>query len=685
MEPSPSLERYRELVKLIRELDYAYYTLAQPTISDHAYDRLYRELLELEQAMPEQRDPDSPTQRVGGKPLEGFDSVAHAMPMMSLDNTYSRDELQAFLQRVAKWLPDQSLEWTVEPKIDGVAISLRYEGGVFVQGLTRGDGTHGDDITQNLRTLRRIPSKLKVETGTAPQVLEVRGEVYMSRAGFLRLNAQRIARGEEPFANARNATAGSLKMLDPHEVAQRPLDIMLYGLGQCHALGQAEPSSQVSLLQSLQTLGLPVSPHHWLCQDSSAIFDALQALELLRPELDYATDGAVIKLNALSLRERVGHTAKAPRWAIAYKFAAEQARTRLRAIAIQVGRTGALTPVAELDPVHVSGSTVSRATLHNAEEIRRKDIRQGDTVIIEKAGEIIPAVVGVVLEDRPADAQPYVFPTHCPECQSMAQQVMAASALGVGWRCPNPDCPAQVRARLEHWCSRGAMDIEGGGAALIEQLVARGLALDVADLYRLTQAELESLDRMGEKSARNFLEGLKASKSRDFWRVLFGLGILHVGAGVAKTLARHAGDMKELMLQSVESLMALDEVGEVIAQSVVSWFEDPQHRRLIARLEAHGVAMLASSGQAGTDASATGLLSGTSWVLTGTLPSLTRQQAAERIEQAGGKVVGSVSRKTDYLLAGEAAGSKLTKAQSLGVKIVDQDAFLQMLESSAEA
>ena len=675
------MERYRELVQLIGQLDYAYYTLAQPTISDHEYDRLYRELVELEETFPEQRDPDSPTQRVGGKPLEGFDSVPHALPMMSLDNTYSRDELQAFLKRLEKWLPDQVLEWTVEPKIDGVAISLRYESGVFVQGLTRGDGTHGDDITQNLRTLRRIPSKLRTSGGSAPEVLEVRGEVFMSRAGFLRLNQQRSARGEDPFANPRNATAGSLKMLDPREVAQRPLDIMLYGLGQCRGLGQAQPSSQLRLLEVLDSLGLPVSPHHWACHGSSAIFDALGSLEALRPELDYETDGAVIKLNQLDLREQVGHTAKAPRWAIAYKFAAEQAQTRLKRITIQVGRTGALTPVAELEPVHVSGTMVSRATLHNAEEIRRKDIREGDQVIIEKAGEIIPAVVRVVTEARSADTTIFQFPTFCPECKTPAQKVVSTGALGVGWRCPNPDCPAQVRGRLEHWCSRGAMDIEGGGSVLIEQLVARGLVLDVADLYRLTQVELESLERMGEKSARNFLAGLEKSKSQDLWRLLFGLGILHVGAGVAKTICRHVRDMQALMSCGLPELVSMPEVGGVIAESVVSWLEDTRNRQLIHRLESAGLTMCSSLFIEADNPSDRHPLAGTTWVLTGTLPTLTRQQACERIESIGAKVVGSVSQKTDYVLAGEAAGSKLTKAQDLGIEVLDEAAFLALLAS----
>jgi len=505
-----------------------------------------------------------------------------------------------------------------------------------------------------------------------PAVLEVRGEVFMSRAGFAKLNEQRLVDGEERFANPRNAAAGSLKMLDPKIVAERPLGVFLYGLGEVSAEATV-PDTQVGVLDWLDALGIPTPENIWTGRSQEDLVASINELDGLRHDLDYETDGAVIKLNNLSLREQCGATAKAPRWAIAYKYAAEQAETVLKNITVQVGRTGALTPVAELEPVFVAGSTVARATLHNEEELARKDIRVGDSVVIEKAGEIIPAVVRVITEKRPKNTKKFVLPKKCPECGSNA----AKDEGEVVWRCPNPDCPAQVRGRLEHFCARNAMDIEGGGEVLISQIVGRGLADDVGSLYKLSLGEVASLERMAEKSAQNFLDGLEASKERDLWRLVFGLGILHVGAGVAKALCRRFRDMDELMDASMKQLVAIDDVGEVIAASVHHWFGDPKNRKLIEVLRK---ARLNFESGIYQDAAAAGPLAGKSVVLTGTLPNLKRHEAAARIEAAGGKVAGSVSKQTDFLVAGEASGSKLAKAEKLGVMVIDEGELLRLCE-----
>ncbi len=685
-----ALERHAELARLIRAHDHAYYVEARPSISDHEYDRLYRELADLEKAFPELATPDSPTQRVGGKPVSEFKPFRHAIPMMSLDNTYSQGEVREFVTRVQKLLPGQTLEWLVEPKVDGLAINLRYEKGLFTTGATRGDGTTGDDITLNLRTIRSLPLRLNAagkkgtpdlfEAAGIPDVLEVRGEVYLPKAGFNKLNAEREAAGEEPFANPRNAAAGSLKQLDPRITAQRPLDIVLYGLGQTvwgSAAPGSAPGAQQDLLRWLATLGFKTPEKTWLCRSVDELLAAIAELDQVRPAFGYETDGAVIKLNRFDWRDQIGATAKAPRWAMAYKYAAEQARTRLKDITIQVGRTGALTPVAELEPVFLAGSTISRATLHNEDELRRKDIRVGDTVIIEKAGEVIPAVVGVVLEKRPADARAYPFPKTCPECGSPAARSANADEdeLGVVWRCMNHDCPAQLRGRLEHWCARGAMDIEGGGEVLVAQLVKAGLVHDVADLYALNLLQVASLERMGAKSAQNFLDGVEASKRRDLWRLLFGLGILHVGAGVAKALARHFATLDDLARATVDDLTRVPDIGEVIARSIVKWFAEPRNRQLLEKLRAAGLNLASALARTGA---AQGALAGRTFVLTGTLPHLTREQATARIEALGGKVSGSVSKKTDYVLAGAEAGSKLEKAQTLKIRILTEDDFLRL-------
>ena len=668
--------RHAELAETIRGHDYAYYVEAKPSISDREYDRLYHELREIEAKFPDLLTPDSPTQRVGGAPIKSFHPVQHLLPMMSLDNTYSEDEVRQFLARVERLLPNEPLDFVVEPKVDGVAVSLRYEEGVLAIGATRGDGTTGDDITSNLRTIRSLPLNLCGRLKDCPRMLEVRGEVYLPTAQFARVNAERLAASEEPFANPRNAAAGSLKQLDPRAVAKRGLDAVIYGLGFLE--GAERPPTHDAVLDWFKHLGFKTPERTWHCRSEADLLGAIRELDKLRHSFRYQTDGAVVKLNRFALREKIGVTSKAPRWAIAYKYESEQAETKLNAITIQVGRTGALTPVAELEPVRLAGTVVKRATLHNEDELHRKDIRIGDTVTIEKAGEIIPAVIGVVLTKRTGAEKVFEFPKECPECGSNISRG-AIGGEAVVWRCTNPDCPAQVRGRIEHWCARGAMDIEGGGEALVRQLVASGLVRDVADLYKITLDELMTLERMGEKSAQNFLDGVVASKSRDLWRVLFGLGILHAGAGVAKSLGRHFANMEDLAAASFEQLTNTEDVGEVIAQSLFDWFADGRNRRLVERLRGAGVNMQSSLYQPSAPA---GAFAGKTFVLTGALPTLKREEAAAKIEALGGKVSASVSKKTDYVVAGEEAGSKLEKAQKLGVKIIDEAALLKLCASA---
>jgi DNA ligase (NAD+) len=676
-------KRHAELAEEIRRHDYAYYVLAQPTISDLAYDRLYRELADLEVRFGQLIGPDSPTQRVGGEPLKEFKPVQHLEPMYSLDNTYSQSELREFVNRVQRLLPGEMLEWVVEPKIDGVAINLRYDKGVLTCGATRGDGTTGDDITANLRTIRSIPTRLRAvppEAGrpakVIPELLEARGEVYLTKAGFAKLNAQRNAAGEEPFANPRNAAAGSLKQLDPRIVAERPLDVILYGLGRVQG-GDEGPQRHDEMLGWLKELGFKTPGRVWHCRTADELEAAIGELDKARGSFPYGTDGAVVKLNSYPQRERLGFTAKAPRWAIAYKYAAEQAQTVLKGVTVQVGRTGALTPVAELEPVLLAGSTISRATLHNEDYIRQKDIRVGDTVTIEKAGEVIPAVVDVVLTRRTGKEAPFRFPRTCPECGSRVSRAAgtAEGDEGVVWRCLNPDCPAQVRGRIEHWCSRAAMDIEGGGEVLVRQLVGAGLARDVADLYSLSLPDVANLERMGEKSARNFLDGVEASKQRDLWRVLYGLGILHVGARVAKALGRRFATLDDLFAAGVDQLVQCEDVGEVIARSIVQWHGEGGNKALLERLRKAGVNFKSAACQPSAKG---GPLAGKTLVLTGTLPNLKREEATAKIEAAGGKVSGSVSKKTDYVVAGAEAGSKLEKARKLGVKVIDEAELLRL-------
>jgi len=674
MTNAQALARHAQLVEEIRAHDQAYYVEARPTISDLDYDKLYRELLDLEREFPSLVTPDSPTQRVGEKPVSEFKPSQHLRPMMSLDNTYSQEEVRQFVERVQKLVPGETLDWIVEPKVDGLAINLRYVNGVLTVGATRGDGTTGDDITENLKTIRSLPLRLaKRGRAAIPSTMEVRGEVFLTKEMFARINAERQAAEEEVFANPRNAAAGSLKQLDPRIAAKRKLDIILYGVGEIE--GGSAPATQLELLDWLGGFGFRTPEKRWHCQSVEELLQAIDALDQIRDHFGYETDGAVIKLNSLPLRARIGVTSKAPRWGMAYKYAPEQAETRLKAITIQVGRTGKLTPVAELEPVFLAGTTVKRATLHNEDQIRRLDVLVGDTVVIQKAGEIIPEVVRVVTARRTGAEKAFQFPQQCPECGSKVARGLAADGDAADWRCTNPDCPAQVRGRIEHWCGRGAMDIEGGGEVMAAQLVKKGLVLQVSDLYRLTLAELLTLERMGEKSAQNFLDGIAASKTRDAWRLLFGLGILHVGAGVAKALMRHFPGIEELFAAGANELCEAEDIGDVIAQSLIQWHGDAKNRDLLERLKLAG---LNFSSSLFSKAASGGAFDGKTFVLTGTLPTLSREAATAKIESLGGKVSGSVSRKTDFVLAGEEAGSKLEKAQKLGLRIIDEPEFLRL-------
>ncbi len=671
--PDPSRDQAQRRIETLRteiaEHNQRYYQDAAPTITDQEYDALYRELADLETAHPEFLTPDSPTQRVGGVPLEEFTQIRHRVPMLSLDNTYSEEEVAEFYRRVQKALPGRDVPVVVEPKIDGVAVSLFYENGLLQYAATRGDGVQGDDITQNARTIRTIPPKLR---GNAPEKLEVRGEVFMPRSGFDKFNAARAAAGEPLFANPRNATAGSLKQLDPAMVAKRPLAFIAHSFGLLEA-GHAELHSQSEMFKLLTACGLKISERLWQENTAEGIIKAIHELDAVRHGFEYETDGAVVKVDDFAYRARLGLTSKSPRWAMAYKYQAERAETRLLDIQIQIGRTGVLTPVAILEPVSVSGTTVARATLHNGEEIARKDVRIGDTVAIEKRGEIIPAVILVRTELRKGDEQPFQMPTECPSCGGPVVQ----DPDGVALRCQNIACPAQVRRRLQHFASRGAMDIEGLGEAMVEQLVTHGLVSAIPGIYDLKLEGLVALERMGEKSASNLIEGIEASKRQPLWKLLFGLGILHVGATGARTLAAHFKTIDGIIAAPLEEIRRVSDIGPVVGLSVFEFFENPANRENLERLRTAGLNFGERDPVAASN-SAASALAGKRWVITGTL-SQGREEITEQILEKGGKVSGSLSNKTDYLLAGAEAGSKLEKAKTLGVKVVNETEFRRML------
>ncbi len=660
-----STEARKEIEKLRAEIERhnrLYYVEAAPEISDREYDALLHRLEALEKQFPELATPDSPTRRVGGEPLKGFENVRHTVPMISLANTYNKEELVEFDGRVRKLLKETPYSYVLEPKIDGVAISLRYEDGLLVRAVTRGDGTTGDDVTANIRTIRSIPLRLPA---APPAILEVRGEIYMTRKGFAALNEERQEAGLEPFANPRNACAGSLKQLDPRIVAQRPLDALFYGLGEC----SADFATHQEMLKALAHYGLRITPKHWPCPEISEVLEKLDVLQNMRHDFPFEMDGGVIKVNQRDLYETLGSTAKSPRWAVAYKYEPEQAETLLKEITIQIGRTGVLTPVAELEPVQLAGTVVKRATLHNEDEIKRKDIRVGDRVIVEKAGEIIPAVVRVVTEKRTGKEKPFDMQAACK-----ALGINPIKNEGeVAWRIDDLHHPAMLKRWLTHFASRNGMDIEGLGESIVELLVDAGLVKSPADLYALKKQQLLGLEGFKEKKAQNLIDGIEASKARPFDRILFALGIRHVGSGSARVLAQNFPNIGKLMATDVQTLEEIRDIGPVVGKSICDFFQTSENRKLIERLQAAGV-NFEQTVQAASDEFA-----GLTFVLTGTMESMSREEAGEQIRARGGSVSSSVSKNTSYVVAGEKAGSKLTKAEELGVKVLDEAAFLKLL------
>jgi DNA ligase (NAD+) len=689
VKPTPAQrQRAEELRRLLQRAAHAYYVLDAPLMEDPVYDRLYRELVELEQTHPELQTLDSPSQRVGGAPAESFPTVEHRIPLLSLDNAFSIEELEKWYTRLLRELdrlppagsPLPALAMVGELKIDGNALALSYEHGLLVRAATRGDGERGEEITANVRTIASVPLRLDLEV--PPPWLEVRGEALISSSSFMAINAERQARGESLFANPRNACAGTLRQLDPKVVAARRLDFFAYTLhlpqGQA-----AAPRSQWESLQWLQQAGFQVNPHCERCPDLASVEAFFHTWERGRDNLDYATDGVVVKLDDLRLQADAGFTQKAPRWAIALKYAAEEAPSKLRRLVAQVGRTGKVTPVAEFEPVPLAGTSVSRATLHNADRLRELDLHSGDTIVVRKAGEIIPEVVRVLPELRPTGARPLALPSRCPECNSELVREEGEADT----RCVNSSCPAILRASLRHWVSKGALDVEGLGSKLIGQLVERGLVQSIADLYRLDGALLASLERMGEKSATNLVEALTTSKAQPWHRQLYGLGIHHVGEVNAKALAKAFPDVEALRtaaLQEPDRLTAVFGVGPEMAQSLQQWFATPANLALLDQLAAQGFSLARAEQEANPagdqpEGASALPLAGQTFVLTGTLPSLSRRQAQELIEAAGGKVSSAVSRKTSYVVAGEEAGGKLSKAESLGVAVLDEGGLRKLL------
>lgn len=660
MNKSTAQERLEELRQEINRHNWLYHSQDAPEISDAQYDALMRELLELEAQFPDLVSPDSPSQRVGGTILDGFTTVVHPTPMLSLDNAFSPEDLRAFDQRLQRLL-GVAPDYVVELKIDGLAVALEYEDGVFVRGATRGDGTVGEDITANLRTIRALPLRLK-----EPVSIRVRGEAFMPRPAFEALNRVREEQGQPLFANPRNAAAGSLRQLDPKIAASRQLDLFVYTLEDAQTYGD----SHWQAMDWLEKVGFKVNPQRQHFQDIEAVIEYVETWQVKRAELSYATDGMVIKVDNLDLQDQAGFTAKSPRWAIAWKFPAEQGQSRIKDITLNVGRTGAITPTAELEPVQLAGTTVSRASLHNEDYIRDKDIRIGDLVIVQKAGDIIPEIVASIKDKRDGNEIIWQPPAQCPACGSDSVRVEGEAAR----RCPNPGCPAQIRERVIHYASRGAMDIDGLGPAVVDALFRAQLIKDVADLYTLQAEDLEKLERMGKKSAANLVSAINDTKNRPLERLLFGLGIRFVGAKAAKLLAQHLGSIEALLNASQEQLTAIPEIGEKIAESVVRELADEEMRHLIQRLQAAGVNTIQEQAVGG------GPLEGKTFVLTGTLENLTRAQAQKLIEDQGGKVTGSVSAKTDYVVAGEKAGSKLEKARELGVTTLDENQFQELLQ-----
>ena len=657
MDPKEEVIR---LTEALNEANYRYYVLDDPTMQDYEYDRLLRRLEELEAAHPELAAPDSPTRRVGGMALSQFEKVEHPVPLESLQDVFSLEELAEFTDRVAQSVA--APEYTVEPKVDGLSVALEYVDGVFVRGATRGDGRIGEDVTENLRTVRSIPMKLE----NAPHRLIVRGEVFMPKSVFAKLNEAREEAGESVFANPRNAAAGSLRQLDPKIAAKRRLDILIFNLQLCEGRDFATHSETLDYLRSLKFKVIPYT----LCTGQGEIDAQIAAVDEHRGTLSYDIDGAVVKLNDLSARQKLGSTAKFPRWAAAYKYPPEIKETVLREIVVQVGRTGVLTPKAVVDPVRLAGTTVTNATLHNQDFITEKDIRIGDTVRIRKAGEIIPEILGVVPEKRPADAVPYLLPTCCPVCGAPVER----DEDGAATRCTGAECPAQLSRNIAHFVSRDAMDIDGLGDAIVEQLIQSGHIQSPADLYFLTLEQLSSLWKKGDKAPKKLLASIEASKENDLSRLIYALGIRQVGAKAGKVLAQAFGTLDALMEADEERLTQVPDVGAITARSIVSWFRSGQSRHMVERLRQAGVNFVSKVEI--TDRR----FEGKTFVLTGALSRFTREEAEEKIELYGGKASGSVSKKTSYVVAGEAAGSKLRKANELGIPVLNEEEFLEMLQ-----
>jgi DNA ligase (NAD+) len=667
MTGADALQRISELREQIHHHDYLYYAEARPEVSDAEYDALMRELRELESAFPDLVAPDSPTQRVAGQPIDAFRPVEHRTAMLSLDNATSPEDLREFEARLGRALPGGRFEYVCEPKIDGLGIALLYERGRFARGATRGDGRVGEDITANLRTIRSLPMILRGALGGVPEV-EVRGEVFMPRADFEQFNRSLQETGETTFANPRNAAAGAVRQKDPAMTARRPLDLFLYHVSAGRELGF---HTYWQTLEALRDAGFKTNPRSERATTVDAVIDYCRRLEADRDALGYDADGAVVKVDSLEQQWRLGSTTHHPRWAIAFKFAARQATTVVQAIEVNVGKTGALTPVAKLVPVPLAGVTISNVSLHNEDEVRRKDVRVGDTVLIERAGDVIPYVVQVVMSKRPADAAPYAFPDRCPVCGHAAARLTGEAY----WRCLNSACPAQLKARLRHFGSRRAMDIEHLGEAVVEQLVDRKRVKDYADLYTLTVDEVADLARFAEKSAENLVAAIQASKTRGLARLLNALGISLVGERVASLLANQFGSMARLQRASETELNEIRGIGDELAQSIKRFFEDETNRDVIRRLAEAGVDMT----EAGVEAERPQPLAGKTFVVTGALATLTREAARELIERAGGRVTSSVSKKTTYVVVGEAPGSKADDARRLGVETLDEAGFLRLL------
>jgi DNA ligase (NAD+) len=674
-QPLTLAEATEKAIKLRAQLNqyaHEYYVQDKPSVEDYVYDQLYKELTDIETEFPDVITPDSPTQRVGGKVLEGFEKAAHDIPMYSLNDGFSKEDIYAFDERVQR-LADGPVAYCCELKIDGLAISLRYENGEFVRGATRGDGTVGENITENLKTVKSIPWHL-----TKPISLEVRGECYMPKKSFVDLNNQRQEEGQDIFANPRNAAAGSLRQLDSRITAKRNLNTFLYTVAD---FGPMTAKTQFDALNELSEIGFRTNPEKRLCQTIDDVWAYIEEYHEKRSELPYEIDGIVIKVNDFAVQDQLGFTVKAPRWAIAYKFPPEEAETIIENIEWTIGRTGVVTPTAVMQPVRVAGTTVSRASLHNADFIEMKDIRLHDSVIIYKAGDIIPEVSQVLVEKRTADSVPYEMPTHCPVCDSELVHLDEEVAL----RCINPKCPAQIKEGLNHFVSRNAMNIDGLGPRVLAQMYDKGLVKDVADLYFVNEEQLLTLEKIKEKSANNIYTAIQASRDNSVERLIFGLGIRHVGAKAARILAEHFGSLTALSKASAEEIIALESMGEIIADSVVAYFENEEVHELMAELEKAGVNFEYKGLRHEQLATVTSPFKDKTVVLTGKLTHYTREEAKEKIENLGGKVTGSVSKKTDLVVAGEEAGSKLTKAQSLGIAVWDEQAMVKAIdESTAE-